>query len=125
MELYEQRDRRRNRDTAAALTTLGVLWIPVPKPLPLRQTVRDALLNALAYTGGLQTEAARLLGISPKTLCFQLVNYDIPASGINNALPSMRLRARGSPSVPTVRSAKVSTPLKQQRAADVRRKQVS
>ncbi len=54
------------------------LWICVPTPLPLRQVIRGALLNALAFTGGHQRQAAHALGIAPRKLWYMLDTYDIP-----------------------------------------------
>ena len=56
------------------------VWYPVPKPRRLRDVIRGALLNALAYTGGSQAEAAAALGISPRVLSYKLKAYDVPAA---------------------------------------------
>lgn len=53
-------------------------WYPVPTPTPLRETIRAALLNALAYTSGDQQWAARLLGMTPRALGYQMQMCSIP-----------------------------------------------
>lgn len=80
MELYEQVDRRTDIAQARDMRTLGRLWMPVPKPLPLRQVIRATLLNALAYTAGDQQQAAICLAISPRVMGFQMANHGIPLS---------------------------------------------
>ncbi len=54
------------------------VWQMVPKPLPLARVIRNALLNALAYTDGHQESAARLLGISEHQFRYALRKHDIP-----------------------------------------------
>jgi len=53
-------------------------WLPVPKPIPLRLAIRGALLNALAYYDGRQTEAAAALALTPRQMCYQLKIHGIP-----------------------------------------------
>lgn len=53
-------------------------WRTVPRPVALREVIRSALLNALAYAEGHQANAARLLGISPRMMDYQMQRYDIP-----------------------------------------------
>lgn len=55
-------------------------WHPVPAPVPLRVVIRNALLNALAFTDGDQARAARLLDVSPRVLNYHLVTYGIPTA---------------------------------------------
>lgn len=55
-------------------------WQPVPVPIPLREVIRSALLNALAYTEGDQRRAALLLGVSPRMMHYNLVTYNIPTA---------------------------------------------
>lgn len=52
----------------------------VPKPMALSTVIRGALLNALAYTDGHQEKAARLLGISSRSFCYQLLRHGIPTA---------------------------------------------
>jgi hypothetical protein len=89
MELYEQGDRRTDSRLANDMEKRGCLWMPVPKPLPLRQVIRAALLNALAYTGGDQKKAAACLDLSPRVLGFQMGNHHIPLAwqGIDRSSP--------------------------------------
>lgn len=47
-------------------------------PRPLREIERDAIQRALAWTRGRQSEAARLLGISRKTLWEKRRRYRLP-----------------------------------------------
>ncbi len=60
-----------------------ILSVPPPKgnpvkPRPLAEVEKIEILKALAYTGGHQEEAARLLGISRKTLWKKRKLYGIP-----------------------------------------------
>jgi transcriptional regulator of acetoin/glycerol metabolism len=61
------------------------LWVdqfgPIPRPQPLRRAIRSALLNALAYTDGNHTQAARLLGLPRSTLLYQMKLHGIPGVG--------------------------------------------
>jgi DNA-binding NtrC family response regulator len=52
-----------------------------PLALALRDFEREYLVRALAQAGGKRTEAARLLGISRKTLWEKLRQYGVDASG--------------------------------------------
>ncbi|MGH7177889.1 MAG: hypothetical protein ACREJC_10945 [Tepidisphaeraceae bacterium] len=63
-------------------------WLIYP-PEPLAQTIRGALLNALAFTSGNQAEAGRLLGLSPRIMTYQMRLHDIPT-----ALPPRANRPR-------------------------------
>jgi len=72
----------------AAVYERGGVWLPVPKPAPLRQVIRSALLNALAYTDGNQHEAARWLGMTDRQLCYALKTYGIPGARPRAATPS-------------------------------------
>ncbi len=75
-------------------------WVPVPKPIPLQQVIRAALLNALAYTAGDQRAAALWLGLSTKTMGYQMAAHAIPDAtqigdahrthGIRRHLPKTR-----------------------------------
>lgn len=51
------------------------------EPQPLRQAIRGILLNALAYTSGNARQASKLLGISPRVMCYNMKAYDIPNAG--------------------------------------------
>lgn len=53
-------------------------WLLVPKPIPLHVVVRGAILNALAYTGGHQRNAAHFLGITERVMYYQMVTHNIP-----------------------------------------------
>ena len=55
-------------------------WEPVPEPKPLWWVIRSALLNALAYTNGDQTAAAIMLGITTKTMGYQMATHQIPGA---------------------------------------------
>lgn len=66
----------------------------VPRPIPLRTVVRNALLNALAYTEGNQQQAAAWLGISPRVLCYQLHHRGIPSARTHVIRHPARRRAR-------------------------------
>ena len=52
-------------------------WVDVPRPIPLADVERNAILNALAYTHGHQRQAAALLGISPRVLHYKLKTIGI------------------------------------------------
>lgn len=54
------------------------IWQRVPVPVPLKQVIRSALLNALAYTDGHQEAAARLLQISEHQLRYAMQKHGIP-----------------------------------------------
>jgi len=58
------------------------VWLPVPKPVPLYQVVRAALLNAMAYTDGHQRQAGALLGLTERQMTYQLRAYAVPAAGL-------------------------------------------
>ena len=53
------------------------VWLPVPKPVPLRWVIRAALLNALAYTDGNQRQAAAALEITER-----VCNYALAREGL-------------------------------------------
>ncbi len=57
---------------------------PIPKPQSLRKAIRSALLNALAYTDGNHSQAARLLGLPRSTLLYQMRLHGIPGVGSQN-----------------------------------------
>lgn len=63
------------------------VWCPVPKPVPLSVLIRGAVLNALAYTDGHQTQAARLLGITQRQIGHAMKKYGIPSDASNVAHP--------------------------------------
>lgn len=64
----------------AAVYERGGEWHAVPKPVPLSQVVRSALLNALAYTNGEQAQAAALLAMSARQMTYQLHVHHIPTA---------------------------------------------
>lgn len=47
-------------------------WVEVQRPIPLKTVERNALLNALAYTDGNQAHAAKLLGLTPRTMHYKI-----------------------------------------------------
>lgn len=55
-------------------------WREVPKPLPLSVVIRNAILNALAYTDGQQTEAARYLGLTERQMRYAMRKHRIPSA---------------------------------------------
>ncbi len=57
---------------------------PIPRPQPLSEAIRSALLNALAFTDGNHTQAARLLGMKRTTLLHQMRLHGIPGVGSQN-----------------------------------------
>lgn len=68
--------------------------LPATIPIPLHHVVRNALLNALAYTDGHQRRAGRLLGISERVMSYKMKRYNVPrihAEAVG--LPSLRDRA--------------------------------
>jgi transcriptional regulator with GAF, ATPase, and Fis domain len=76
------------------------VWVAVPKPRKLRDLIRSEILNALAYTAGSQTDAARLLGVTPRALNWQLQTYGIPLAhaGEGRQTPGRKpKRLSGSP----------------------------
>lgn len=52
--------------------------LQIATPIPLTAVIRNALLNALAYTEGHQAKAAGLLGISPRRLDYKMQQCGIP-----------------------------------------------
>ncbi len=56
-------------------------WVPVPRPDPLTLTIRNALLNALAYTDGNVVRAARELHLGRTTFLNKLEAHGIPRYG--------------------------------------------
>jgi DNA-binding NtrC family response regulator len=64
----------------AAVYERNGAWHPVPMPIPLREVIRNAFLNALAYTDGDQSQAAKLLGVSPRMMHYNLMAYGIPTT---------------------------------------------
>lgn len=50
------------------------------RPIPLVEMERRAVLNALAYTDGNHTQAAKLLGIVIKTLYNLMHTHGIPGA---------------------------------------------
>lgn len=63
-------------------------WVPVPTPVPLHHVIRSALLNALAYTSGDQARAADLLGLTTRTMGYQMTSHGIPGATRNGGAPS-------------------------------------
>jgi DNA-binding NtrC family response regulator len=57
-----------------------------PTSFSLEDTERNAIIRALKQTGGVQKEAAKLLGISRRAIHYKIKKYEIDSSG---------LRARG------------------------------
>ncbi len=57
-----------------------------PASFSLEDTERNAIIRALKQTGGVQKEAAKLLGISRRAIHYKIKKYEIDSSG---------LRARG------------------------------
>ena len=70
-------------------------WLPLPKPIPLRLAIRGALLNALAYTDGRQTEAAAALALTPRQFCYQLKIHGIPGGTAGTGTRPGKRPARG------------------------------
>lgn len=50
----------------------------IERPVFLELVIRNAILNALAWTNGNQAEAAGLLGISSRSINFKMRAYGIP-----------------------------------------------
>ncbi len=50
----------------------------------LEDTERNAIIRALKQTGGVQKEAAELLGISRRAIHYKIKKYDIDSSGLRN-----------------------------------------
>jgi DNA-binding NtrC family response regulator len=48
----------------------------------LEDTERNAIIRALKQTGGVQKEAAKLLGISRRAIHYKIKKYDIDSSGL-------------------------------------------
>ncbi len=55
------------------------------EPDPLDKVIHGALCNALAFTGGDQKSAAKLLGISERVMVYQMVKHGIPTSTSHGA----------------------------------------
>lgn len=81
----------------------GGAWYPVPEPIPMYQVVRNALLNAMAYTDGHQKKAGDLLGLTPRQMTYTLQIYDIPTAtnahgayrGVRRHMPTpMRIKPK-------------------------------
>jgi transcriptional regulator with GAF, ATPase, and Fis domain len=56
-------------------------WVEVPTPIPLKTVIRNAILNALAYTDGHQANAAKCLAISPRQMNYQVQLLQIHTGG--------------------------------------------
>lgn len=69
-------------------------WLAVPRPVPLVQVVRAALLNALAYCDGHQAHAAHLLGLSERQMSYQLREHAIPTGGRGRPRRALRIVRR-------------------------------
>ena len=48
----------------------------------LEQTERNAIIRALKQAGGVQKEAAKLLGISRRAIHYKIKKYEIDSSGM-------------------------------------------
>ena len=55
-------------------------WRRVPMPVPLARVIRQALLNALAYTQGDQRAAAGYLQVSEHQMRYAMAKHGIPAA---------------------------------------------
>jgi hypothetical protein len=77
------------------------VWVPVPTPRSLWRVIRDAYLNALAYTNGDAAMAARALGLTPRAFHYQLRQHWIK-TGNRAPLKGRRQRPtrRGDQCVP-------------------------
>lgn len=53
-----------------------------PNSFSLEDTERNAIIRALKQAGGVQKEAAKLLGISRRAIHYKIKKYDIDSSGI-------------------------------------------
>ena len=87
MELYQ-------RDYLTSRGEWRAEWVPVPTPVPLHVVIRGALLNALAYTAGDQAHAAALLGLSTRTMGYQMDTHQIPGAmrgGVGPKRPTRNL----------------------------------
>jgi hypothetical protein len=62
----------------AAVYERGGVWLAVPRPVPLHEVVRSALLNALAYTDGSYREAARWLRMSERQFNYACETHGVP-----------------------------------------------
>ncbi len=69
----------------SGITTAASSDDPEPDSFSLEDTERNAIVRALKQTGGVQKEAAKLLGISRRAIHYKIKKYDIDSS---------RLRAR-------------------------------
>lgn len=78
----------------AAVYERGGEWLAVPRPVPLVQVVRGALLNALAYTDGHLGQAAGLLGITPRQMSYQVREHGIPTDGRGRPRRALRIVRR-------------------------------
>jgi len=60
--------------------TLSERSTPNPADLPseIRSLERERIMEALLQTGGIQSEAARTLGISRRTLITRIEEYGLP-----------------------------------------------
>ena len=69
-------------------------WLPVPRPLPLREALRratrSAIYNALAYYDGHQRKAGNALGISERSM-----NHHMNALGVPRARALTTLWPKG------------------------------
>lgn len=52
--------------------------LPIVKPILLQTVIRNAILNALAYTDGRQDRAGALLGIGGSTVNWLMQRHHIP-----------------------------------------------
>jgi Bacterial regulatory protein, Fis family len=70
------------------------VWLAVPRPIVLDTVIRDALLNALAFTEGAQASAAGLLGISPRKMGYQMIAHGIPVCDASSGRRRGHARAK-------------------------------
>lgn len=58
-------------------------WVPVPKPIEMKIVIRNAILNALAFTDGNQRQAGELLGLSERVMNYHMKIHYIPRFRVN------------------------------------------
>jgi DNA-binding NtrC family response regulator len=65
-----------------SLSSGGVVREEEPASFSLEDTERNAIIRALKQAGGVQKEAAKLLGISRRAIHYKIKKYEIDSSGL-------------------------------------------
>lgn len=64
-------------DTQMAQLASSSVVLPVGG-VDLEHLIREVIMQALVYTGGMKSKAAELLRVSPRVLSYDLKRYSVP-----------------------------------------------